>query len=240
MKINDIFEKTPFLGCYNRNCKKFVDETMFDLKYKNYIKLKKVKIWYGKSDSSKETIDDNVKNKNILGIQCEYLNSITGEIKSSEMHCGSITDEFIITNTLDLSNGDYIIKFIICYNNIISYIKLETKLNQILELGTFNKDLSKTLKLNSDKEAHILVSFYGYYNELGLRALGCNFVKRNNFVLFNCIDYFRYRLFLKDNSEEKEQWTEEKVHNLTYDEQVFIMICLLPNSLFFNIIKYYL
>ena len=104
----------------------------------------------------------------------------------------------------------------------------------------YNKDLAKTLKLNSDKEPHILISFFGYYNDLGLRALGCNFVKRDYFVLFNCIDYFRYRLFLKNNAEVKEEWTENKIQSLSYDEQVFIKICLLPNSLFFNIIKYYL
>ena len=238
--MKNIFEKTPFLGCYNRNCKKFIDENMFDLKHKNYIKLRKVKIWYGLSDVSKMTVDDKTIGKNILGIQCEYLNSISGEIKLTEMQCGTITDDLIITKTLDLSNNDYITKFEICYNSIISYIKLETKLNQILELGTYNKDLAKTLKLNSDKEPHILISFYGYYNDLGLRALGCNFVKRDYFVLFNCIDYFRYRLFLKNNADVKEEWTENKIQSLSYDEQVFIKICLLPNSLFFNIIKYYL
>ena len=155
--MKNIFEKTPFLGCYNRNCKKFIDENMFDLKHKNYIKLRKVKIWYGLSDASKMTADDKTIGKNILGIQCEYLNSISGEIKLTEMQCGTITDDLIVTKTLDLSNNDYITKFEICYNSIISYIKLETKLNQILELGTYNKDLAKTLKLNSDKEPHILI-----------------------------------------------------------------------------------
>ena len=238
--MKDVFEKTPYLGFYNQKCKKFIDNELFDLNHRNYIKLKKVKIWYGYSDPDHETIDEKISGKNILGIQCEYLDSISGEIKSSGMNCGIISHETIETEVLDLSNNDYITKLIICYNNIISYIKLETKLNKKLELGTFDKNIAKTLKLNSNNEPYIVISFYGYYNELGLRALGCNYVSRDNFLLFNFIDYFRYRLFLGKNKEEKEKWTEDKIHNLTRDEQVFIRICLLPNALLFNIIKYYL
>ena len=238
--MKDVFEATPFLGFYNQKCKKFKDQELFDIKYKKYIRLRKVKIWYGNSDTEYETNYEKIKGKNILGIQCEYLNSINGEIKMSEMNCGKITDANIITENLDLSNNDYITKFVICYTNIISYIKLETKLNQKLEVGTFNKNLSKTLKMNSDKDLHILISFYGYYNELGLRALGCTYVNRDNYILFSFIDYFRYRLYLKKNDEEKENWTEDKIKSLKFDEQIFIRICLLPNSLFFNIIKYYL
>ena len=237
--MKDIFEKTPFLGFYNQNCKKFIDLDIFDIKNKNYIKLRKVKIWFGNSDQDFNQINDTIQGKNILGIQCEYLNSINGEIKSTEMNCGKISDPNITTEILDLSNNDYITKFVVCYNNIITYIKLETKLNQKLEVGTYNKNLTKTLKMNSDKELHILISFYGYYNELGLRALGCNYVNRDNFILTNFIDYFRYKHYLKENGEEKEKWTEDKIKSLTFDEQVFIRICLLPNALFFNIIKYY-
>lgn len=238
--MKEVYEKTPYLGFYNEKCKKFVDSELFDKNHKYYIKLRKVKVWFGQSDFSFETIDERIYGKNILGIQCDYLDSLNGEIKSTEMHCGSMSDANIVTEVLDLSNNDYITKMIICFSNIISYIKLETKLNKKLELGTFNKAFSKTLKLNSSKEPHILNSFYGYYNELGLRAIGCNYFNRDNYILYHFIDYFRYRQFLKNNPDEKEEWTEESINSLKYDEQVFIRICLLPNALFFNIIKYYL
>ena len=238
--MKDAFEKTPFLGFYNRKCKKFIDYELFDKQYTKYIRLKKVKIWYGNSDKEYETNNERIKGRNILGIQCEYINTMNGEKKMTEMNCGKITDANITTENLDLSNDDYITKFVICYTNIISYIKLQTKFNKKLELGIYNKNLSKTLKMNSDKDPHILISFYGYYDELGLRALGCNYVNRDNFIFFNFRDYFRYRLYLKKNEEEKEKWTEDKVKSLTFDEQLFVRICLLPDALLFNIIKYYL
>lgn len=239
MQKKEVFEKTPYLGYYSQNFTKFIDEELFELIHRNYIKLKKVKLWYGNSDESFENKHEKTKGENILGIQCEYLNSITGEIKSTEMNCGKITGDNIITKVLDLSNNDYITKFIICYNNIISYIKLETRFNQIFEVGTYNKNLSKTLKMNSETGSYMLVSFYGYYNELGLRAIGCNYITKEKYIFLNFIDYFRYRHFLKHNDGEKEKWTDDKINALTYFEQLFIKTCLLPSALFFNIIKYF-
>ena len=130
-------------------------------------------------------------------------------------------------------NNDYITKFIICYNKIITHVKFQTKFNQDFEVGKFNKDLSKTLKFNSENNTHMIMSFYGYYDDVGLRALGCNYIRRANFIMFFFVDYFRYRHILKLKNEEMEKWTEEKVKALTYYEQAFIRICLLPNSLFY-------
>lgn len=239
MKQKEVFEKTPYLGYYSQNFKKFIDEELFELIHRNYIKLKKVKLWYGKSDESLNDKFGKIIGENILGIQCEYLNSITGEIKSTDMHCGKITGDNIITKVLDLSNNDYIKKFQICYNNIISYIRFETRFNQIFEVGKYNKNLSKTLKINSEAESYMLLSFYGYYNELGLRAIGCNYITKEKYIFLNFIDYFRYRHYLKKNDEEKEKWTDDKINALTYFEKLFIRICLLPSALFFNIIKYF-
>ena len=224
MKDEEIFESTPFLGFYDKTCKKFKDIELFDKAHRNYIKLRKVKIWH----------ERNI----IIGIQLEYLNSISGETKITDMYCGKISGENINTKVLDLTNNDYITKFIICYNKIITYIKFQTKFNQNFEIGKFNKDLSKTLKFNLENNTHMIISFYGYYNDDGLRALGCNYIRRANFIMFFFVDYFRYRRTLKIKDEEMEKWTEEKIKNLTFYEQAFIRICLLPNSLFYNIISY--
>ena len=224
MKEEEIFESTPFLGFYDKTCKKFKDIELFDKAHRNYIKLRKVKLWH--------------ENNEIKGIQCEYLDSISGETKSTDMYCGKISSENINTKVLDLTNNDYITKFIICYNKIITHVKFQTKFNQDFEVGKFNKDLSKTLKFNSENNTHMIMSFYGYYDDVGLRALGCNYIRRANFIMFFFVDYFRYRHILKLKNEEMEKWTEEKVKGLTYYEQAFIRICLLPNSLFYNIISY--
>jgi len=224
MKEEVIFESTPFLGFYDKTCTKFKDIELFDKAHINYIKLRKVKIWHEKDI--------------IIGIQCEYLDSISGETKITDMYCGKITGENINTNVLDLTNNDYITKFIICYNKIITYIKFQTKFNQNFEVGKFNKDLSKTLKFNLEYNTHMIMSFYGYYNDGGLRSLGCNYIRRANFIMFFFVDYFRYRRILKLKDEEMEKWSEEKIKNLSFYEQAFIRICLLPNSLFYNIISY--
>lgn len=238
--MKKIINSTPFFGYYKPNFEKFIDTDLFDPNHKNYIKLKKVKVWYGLSDTESFAKRDKALGNNILGIQSEYLDSITGEIKSTEMNCGKIKESNIITQVLDIASGDYINKFVICFNNIISYLKLETKDKKKLEVGKFNKNTTKTLEFNSEniKENYMILSFYGYFNELGLRSLGCNYVNRNEYVIYNLIDYFRFRYFLEKNDGEKDKWTEDAIKALNYDEKVFIRICLLPKSLFFKLISY--
>ena len=119
MKEEEIFESTPFLGYYDKTCTKFKDIELFDKSHRNYIRLKKVKIWYG--DFGQSDYDDEIYEKNIIGIQCEYLDSISGETKSTDMYCGKISGEDINTKVLDLSNSDYITKFIICFNKILNF-----------------------------------------------------------------------------------------------------------------------
>ena len=239
MKATNRFSKTSYLGLINPNHTKFVDEELFDEIHRNYIKLKKVTIWYGFPGEEYKKKNEIINGQNILGIQCQYLNSINGEIKSTGINGGKMTDANLLVKELELSNGDYITKFVICFAHIISYIKFETKNNKILEVGTFNPNLSKTLKLNSEKERNMLLSFYGYYNECGLRALGCKYITRENYIWFFFMNHLRYKHYLNKNKEEEKKWTEEKIKSLNYYEQVFIRMCLLPTVLFFNIVKYY-
>ena len=78
-----------------------------------------------------------------------------------------------------------------------------------------------------------------YYNECGLRALGCKYITRENYIWFFFMNHLRYKHYLNKNKEEEKKWTEEKIKSLNYYEQVFIRMCLLPTVLFFNIVKYY-
>ena len=235
--LNNFFEISPFFGFYSLQCKKFFDKDIFDSKYQNHIRLIKVKIWYG-TTAPTNTQNENINGKYILGIQCEYHNSINGEQKKTDLHCGSLNSNDIIIKELDLSHQDYITKFYICYNDIISYIKFITKKGQILEAGQFNKDLEKTISFNLDPYPHMIQFFHGYYNEYGLRALGCTHLQRKNYFFFKLFDVFRFRYFLKKNENEKEKWTEDKIKELNYECKTFIKLCLLPNAQFYCVIKY--
>ena len=239
--MEKLFEIIPFLGYYHEQCKKFIDKDIFEPQFQNYIRLTKVKVWYGTVSPNINLSNGNRENiygKFILGIQCDYHNSITGEKKQTEMHCGSLHSIDIITKDIELNEGDYICKFYICYNDIISYIKFITKKEIIFEIGNYNKDCEKTISFNNDESPHMIQSFHGYYNEYGLRALGCIHIKRKNYFFLNLIDVFRYRHKLKNNKEEKEKWNEDNITKLGYNEKAFIKLCLLPDSQFSIVIKY--
>ena len=235
--MENIFEIIPFLGFYHQDCKKFVDKDIFESQYHKYIKLTKVKLWYGTCGYIKEG-KENIQGQNILGIQCEYSDSITGKKKETEMHCGVLSGANINTKELVLNEGDYITKFYLCYNDIISYIKFITKKEKVLEMGNYDKDCEKTIAFNNDKYPHMIQSFHGYFNDYGLRALGCIHLKRKNYFFLNLIDVFRYRHLIKKDEKEKEKWTEDKINNLKYEEKTFLKLCLLPDSPFSCVIKF--
>ena len=84
----------------------------------------------------------------------------------------------------------------------------------------------------------MIQSFHGYFNEYGLRAIGCTHLKRRNYFFLNLIDVFRFRHLLKTNEKEKEKWTEEKIKALGFQEKAFIRLCLLPDSQFSCVIQF--
>ena len=234
--MEKLFENTPNFGYYHQQCTKFDDLNIFDHQYQNFMKLSKVKLWYGSTK-----IDDNdesINGKFILGIQCDYHNPINGEKKETEMHCGSLKSNDIEILSLELNEGDYINKLYLCYNEVISYIKFESKKGKVLELGQYDKDCEKTIDFNTDKYSHMIHSFHGYFNKYGLRALGCVHLKRRNYFFLNLIDVFRFRHLLKIDITEREKWTEEKIAKLGYEEKAFIRLCLLPDSQFSCVIKF--
>ena len=235
--MEKLFETIPYLGFYHQKCTKFIDKEIFEPQFQSYIRLIKVKIWYG-TVSNKITGNENINGKCILGIQCDYHNSITGEKKQAQMNCGSLNSFDIEVKDIELNDGDYITKFYICYNEIISYIKFITKKDKVFEIGQYNKDSEKTISFNNDESPHMIHSFQGYYNEYGLRALGCVHIKRKNYFFLNLIDVFRFRYRMKNNETERKKWTEERINNLKDLEKAFIKLCLLPDSQFSIVIKY--
>ncbi len=235
--MENLFEIIPYLGYYHEKCEKFVDKDLFESQYQNYIKLTKVKLWYGTCCRDSD-YNENIFGRAILGIQSDYVNPLNGEKKQTKMYCGKLTSNDIITKDLELNDGDYITKFYICYNDIITYIKFITKKEKILEIGNYDKDCAKTISFNNDETPHMIQSFHGRFNDYGLRALGCVHVKRKNYFFLNLIDVFRYRHLMKNNQKERDKWTEDKIKSLNTEEKAFINLCLLPDSQFYCVIKF--
>ena len=107
-----------------------------------------------------------------------------------------------------------------------------------MEVGKYDKDCEKTILFNTDKVAHMIQSFHGYFNDYGLRSLGCVHLKRQNYFFLNLIDVFRYRYLIKNNQEERDKWTPEKIQALNDNQKAFINLCLLPDSRFYCVIKF--
>lgn len=71
-------------------------------------------------------------------------------------------------------------------------------------------------------------SFFGYYNAYGLRALGCKYILKKDFILINLIGVLRLRHLFKENEKERKKWEDpDEIKNLPYEMQAVAMLCLL-------------
>ena len=234
------YEKTPLFGYIPKNRIYFDDKDIFgDEQWKNVI-LKKIKIWYGTCGVKKG--EEIPKHKIPLGIQCTYQNTATGEIKTSEQHCGELTSDDIEIKELELGLNDYFTNFHIgfdTFDSFITHLKFTTKKGKFIEFGEIKKEFEKTVILNERKEPQTLSLFSGYINNCGLTALGVVYISKKNFILVNFLGIFRLRHMMKKNEEEKIKWTnEEKLKNLPEGMRVVARLCNLPDSLFINVLKF--
>ena len=86
-------------------------------------------------------------------------------------------------------------------------------------------------------------SFVGYYNAYGLRALGCTYILKKDFILINYLmGVLRLRHLFKENEKERKKWEDPyQIKNLPYEMQAVTKLCLLPNDeLFLFVIRFYL
>ena len=63
--------------------------------------MTKIRLWYGPPKLG----DTKIKEK-FLGIQCEYLNKITGNLITSEKHCTELSGDDIEIKELEVKNND--------------------------------------------------------------------------------------------------------------------------------------
>ena len=226
--MKDIFKTTFPLGVVPLDKKKFNDCQLFKDQKTENVKLIKIKLWWG-TPYKKEKL------QTLLGIQCTYKNIQTGKEIISEPHCGELLTNDIIVKEINLQGKDYFNKFDIGfdYSDIYS-IGFKTKQGKTIKFGN---DISKKIDVNYND--NLIQSFFGYYNDYGINALGCKYINKKDYILLNLKEFFKVRHLIKIGDQEimkKTQKNNLKKLNLT--NKAFARLCLLPESLFFNIIIY--
>ena len=230
------YMSTTIYGYVPMNNIHFKDNNLFGPEMWKYHILSKVKLWYGTPKAG----DENIKEKIVLGIQCVYLDTMSGKQTTTEQHRGDITKDDVETKELELKENDFFNKFYIDTDKAITHIKLVTKNGESIEIGEENEDYKRTVELNLSNEMQLIQSFFGYYNDYGLRALGCIYIKKKNFVLIRLMGILRLRHIFKTNKKEKEKWEKpEELNKLNDQMKTVAKLCALPDDkTFFEVIKF--
>ena len=231
-KNNNKYFSTPLYGVIPNNSKQFSDLEIFNnaLAWK-YVQLKKITIKLG---TPKINTKENIQFPIMLGMQCVYYNSSTGEIKSTEHSAELLSDDIEIKN-LELSDGDYFTKINMSINKYIFYFKIKTKKGKILEIGKLQEEYNKTI--NYKDENFMIQSFFGYYDNIGIRSLGCKYVNKKVHVFTSLLDLFRLRHIFKTNKNEKEKWSKS-LNKLNKRMKAVAKVCLLPDNQFTCVIQF--
>ena len=228
--------KTPVYGLIPRDNHSFCDEELLGENPLKYV-LKTIKLWYGTPISAEE----NSKDKNILGIQCSYQNLITKNIKTTTEYIGVFDKNKIELKEFTLKTYDYFTQFNIDFNGeVITHLKFKTKTGEIFEVGEENQETKIIVEFNDLKEG-MIHSFFGYYNEFGIRSLGCNYNLRKDYILLDLVDLLWLKKYFKKNKEVKKKWENpENLDKLSFDMKAMVKLCLLSDAVFFNILKYFI
>ena len=81
--------------------------------------------------------------------------------------------------------------------------------------------------------------FFGYYNIYGLRALGCKYISKKNFMLISLMGILRLRHVFKTNEEERKKLENpEELNKLNKKMQAVTRLCALPPKTFSNVIQF--
>ena len=237
MIIESKYRRTPIFGIITREGKKFNHCELFKDELWKYAVLKSIKVCWG-TPIRNGTIG---KEKTLLRIQCRYKNIMTGEVKdSNQYNSGSLSNDADYQEIV-LEQNDYFNQFHIGFDTFISYIKFTTKDKKKIEFGQPNKDV-KTIKLNNEKEPNMVQCFIGYYNDNKITALGCNYIRKKDYIFLHLMDIFRIRHIFKKNEEEKNKWVNS-INSVPKQYDIYtktiVKLCSLPDAQFYTIIKYF-
>ena len=229
------YNTTPCYGFVPKEKTHFRDHELFNGDMWTYEILHKIKLWYGTPKQG----DDNVKDKVILGIQCVYVDIVSGNKTTSEQHCGDLSKDDVETKELELKDNDYINKLYLDFDGAITHIKLVTFKGNVLEFGEEKEDTKKTVEINTEKDPHMVQTFFGYFNNYGLRALGCKYISKRNFILINLMGILRLRHIFLIDEEEKKKWLDPEVlKNLNIKMRTVAKLCALPDKTFSGVLEF--
>ena len=225
------FESSPSYGLIRNKFKRFNDLELFTGKSYLFTRLNKIKIWYGSSPNA-------INKKAILGIEANYrlanknnetLNRHTCEIKASN----------IIVKELKLAKADYFCKINLCFDDVLTYIKLQSRNGKSIELGDYDAKYAKNISFNSDKDSHIIQTLHGYYDNEGIRALGMRHISKSKYCLVNNIDILYLRHKIKNDEKLKQYWENEKnINKLNMGMKAVAKLAMLPDNPFSYVFKY--
>ena len=183
--------------------------------------------------------DENVKDKVVLGIQAVYQDIVSGNKTTTEQHCGDLGKDDIESKELELKENDFFAKFNIDFDTAITHLKFTTRNGEILEVGNEKEETKRTVLLNEEKEPQMVQSFTGYFNTYGLRALGCKYISKKDYILINLMGVLRLRHVFKINEKEKKKWTEdEELNKLPMEMKAIAKLCALPDASFAEVMKF--
>jgi len=230
------YEYTPSYGFIRKEFTRFNDSKLLKGKSPFFTILKKIKLWYGTPKKQDKYLD---YSKVILGIECEYRALGEKTIKV-DRHCAKVDSDDVEVKELNLDNNDFFCKFSICSDDIIYYIKLESYKGKVIEIGQFYENISKNPTFNEAKYPHIIQTFYGFYDDIGLRALGFNHTPKLYLYIINSIGILKLRHVIKHNEERKKYWSDEKnINNLDIGMKAIAKLVFLPDMPFASVFKYF-
>ena len=230
------YEFTPSYGFIRKEYTRFNDTKLLEGSSACFTMLKKIKLWYGTPNKEDKYLD---YSKVILGVECEYR-TLGGKTIKAEKHCAPVVSDDVEVKELELENNDYFCKFYICSDDIIYYIKLESSKGKIIEIGQFYENISKNPSFNEAKFPHIIQTFYGFHDDIGLRALGFSHTPKIDMYIINFIGILRLRYKIKHNEEQKKYWSDEKnITNLDIGMKAIAKLVFLPDGPFTSVFKYF-
>ena len=174
-------------------------------------------------------------NEGIYGIELFYRNLIDGK-ETSIINVQS-KEKDLIEQVFDLC-GDYIIDMRVWINNDIKLIGFEivTNRNRIFKFG-YGKD-EQLVKIPDLKNLDKIIIGFGLYVNEGnsISSIYAYYINKSNYFyhLYKGILYLRSKSQNKEYNEKK----KKKLSSMSKRNQILFRICNLPQSQFFNIMKY--
>lgn len=209
--------------------------------------------FYGKEDKNSQFFDDcqffgdNILNYNIcklkaflkddkiMGLYFFYREIITGELILPKTIAEVNDDSYEIKEITLLFQERITDFFLYSDKNSIIGISFFTNRDRELVIGTANKKSSKIFKTKI-----IFLGFFGGISpKFGLRYFGGYYINRRDYVSVNASGIFYLKHLLKKNLKLREEISKlVKTNILSLDYKNLVNLCLFPEYIFFNIMRY--